>query len=100
MAEIRDAMSQTAARFREGGSIAASSGTVLANRFRSHWSLFRRTIWPQRRRVSVYGNDIVTDRDKAVSLAKVVLQKQKLGISLTSTQSLLMSRELLSAIRE
>jgi len=50
--------------------------------------------------VSVYGNDIVTDRDKAVSLAKVVLQKQKLGISLTSTQSLLMSRELLSAIRE
>jgi hypothetical protein len=40
----------------------------------------------------------LSDKDKAIALARMIIRKQNLGISLSVTESLLMSRELLRAL--
>jgi len=43
--------------------------------------------------------DPMTDRDNAIALARLVIQKKNLGISLVPSQALLLSREFLLAVR-
>ena len=40
----------------------------------------------------------LSDKDKAINLARTVIRKKNLNISLSSSESLLMSRELLRAL--
>jgi len=60
----------------------------------------QRSLQRSLRNLSVRSQDLETDRDRAAALARIIIQKQKLGISMTPSQSLMMSREFLLAIRE
>ena len=98
--QIKNAMSLLAPGFRVGGFIETLSGTGTTPASRSQWfSFLKRLRLPQSRHLRLRSDDPMTDRERAISLARLVLQKQKLGISLAPSQSILLSREFLLAIK-
>jgi hypothetical protein len=86
----------SARRFLVGGFTDQSSGDRLRHSGLRWFSSLKRKNKPAPLPTR---NQIETDRDKAISLARVVLQKKNLGIALNPSQSLLISREFLQEIR-
>lgn len=89
-------------KFPAGGSIGQSSGMAEMPGSVSQWflSLRKRLFQRPPRHLSLRASEPLTDRDEAISLAKLVLQKQKLGISLIPSQAVLLSREFLLAVKQ
>jgi hypothetical protein len=100
MLQIKE-MSLPELKYRAGGFIETSSGTPTMPVSRYRWFSFlkRHLSRPLPRHLHLRSAETMTDRDRAISLARLVLQKQKLGISLAPSQSLLLSRELLLAVK-
>ena len=86
-------------RFRVGGFIGQPSGTAMApGSLPRLYSFLKRKLSPQRI-LRMRSLDPMTDRDNAIALARLVVQKKNLGISLVPSQALLLSREFLLAVR-
>ncbi len=101
MLQTKNAMSPPAQRSKVGGFTEQRSGTGITPASPFHWLSFLANYLPRHRHrhLRIRSQDPITDRDEAISLARLVLQKQKLGISLAPSQSLLLSREFLLAIK-
>jgi len=85
--------------FRVGGYIDRQYGTATAPGSLLRWySSLKRKLSPQRI-LRMRSLDPMTDRDNAIALARLVIQKKNLGISLVPSQALLLSREFLLAVR-
>jgi hypothetical protein len=85
-----------ARRFLVGGFTAQSSGDRVRHSQLQWFSFLKKRNRPAPLPTP---KQIATDRDKAISLARLVLQKKNLGIALNPSQSLLISREFLQEIR-
>lgn len=102
MLQTKNAMSPPAQRSKVGGFTEQRSGTGITLASPFHWLSYLKNYLPHRhhRHLQVRPRDPLTDRDHAISIARLVLQKQKLGISLAPSQSVLLSREFLLARSE